>query len=106
MEDVTDGEEPLVDVGEVLLQFVDKHAQRPVDIHLQCIVDVLLHGVGIGIILDGAEGLVGTEQAIGAREGLDDVHILHHLVHIERVDPFRVVASQHLGDHNQQVYLL
>ena len=103
VEDVADGKKTLIDVGEIFLQLINKHTQWTVYIYLQSIIYVLLHRIWVTIILDDAKRLIRSEKAICAREGLNNVNILHHLVNIQCVHPLRIVASQHLCNHNKQV---
>ena len=65
-EEGVDGLEVLIDILQVRLQLVSKHREWLVDVEFQGIVDVLLHSLGTGEILDDAEWLLGTKQAVGA----------------------------------------
>ena len=98
--------EELVDPLEVMHERVGKEFHwLTIRVHLHCAVYVASHGVGTTIVTDDPKGFVGTEETIGAAEGLDDVFILHHFIHIERVDPLRVETREHLIDHNKEVQL-
>ena len=58
-------QELLVDICQITFQFIDKNAQRSVHIYIECIIDILLHGVRERVIADNAERLVWTKQAVG-----------------------------------------
>ena len=105
-EDFANMQEQTVDIPQVDLQFINKHTERAIHIHLKRILDVLLHRVWERVVLDDAEGLVRAEQSVGAGERLNHVNILHHLVHIERVHPLGVIAGEHLRHNDEQVNLL
>ena len=47
-----------------------------------------------------------VEQAVRSAERLDDHLVAQHLVQIQRVDPLRVEARQHLINHDQDVHAL
>ena len=91
---------------EIFLQLINKHTQWTVNRYLQSIVDILLHCVRIAVIFYDAKRFVWTKESVGTRECLNDIHILHHLVNIQCVYPLRIVAGQHLCNHNKQVNLL
>ena len=94
-------QETLIDINQITFQLIYKHTKRAIHIYLKRIVNILLHSVWECVVADNAKRFITSKQAVGARESLDDIHILHQLIHIERIHPFWIVAGKHLRNHNE-----
>ncbi len=82
---------------QVASQTVYEETQRPITgIELYCFYHILLHGVRSAIVANYAERFVRAKETIGAGESLDNILILQHLIHIERIDPLGIKACEHL----------
>ena len=98
--------EELIDTLKVMRKWVGKEFHWfTIRVHLYCTIYVTSHGVRTTIVTNHTKGFVGTKETICATKGLDNIFILHHLIYIERVDPLRVKACEHLIDHDEQVQL-
>ena len=89
---------------DIVRKLLHEHVERAVArVQLHRSIDVALHSVGTAVVADGAEGLIGAEQAVGAAEGLDDTLVVDDLVEVERIEPLGVEARKHLVHHDEQV---
>ena len=66
IEERINGIEARIDILQVGLQFVCEYRQRLVNVEFECLVDILLHSLRTGEILDNAEWLFRTKQPVGA----------------------------------------
>ena len=100
--------EALIHMPQMIRQMVGKQTARSVSgVELHCCLNVPLHAVRVAIIADGTKGLlVAVVEAIRARKRLNQILVFQDLVEIERIDPLRVKACEHLIHDNQKIQLL
>lgn len=107
LEKLLDMLEDLVHLPDIFAELFHKKTVRPVArIQVKGRVDILRHRIRIPVIPDDAEGLVLAENAVRPRKSLNQIFIGEHLVQIQRIQPLRVEAREHLIHHDEQVDLL
>ena len=98
----------LIHMPQMIRQMVGKQTARPVSgVELHRCLNVPLHAVRVAVIADGTKGLlVAVVEAIRARKRLNQILVFKNLVEVERIDPLRVKACEHLIHDNQKIQLL
>ena len=87
--------------GEILFQLIDVKRKRTIPrIQRNRIFDVLLHRVRLAVVANRTKRLIRTKQPVRPRKGLYQVLAVAHLVEIQRIEPFRVKAREHLINDN------
>ena len=98
----------LIHMPQMIRQMIGKQTERPVSgVELHRCLNVPLHAVRVAVIADGTKGLlVAVIEAICARKRLNQILVFKNLVEVERIDPLRVKACEHLIHDNQKIQLL
>ena len=92
---------------QVMGQWICKEFQRfVVWIHCYSLIYVTFHRMWITIIAYHSKWFVWSKQAVCTAKSLDNIFILHQLIHIERINPFGIKACKHLIHHYEKIDLL